>query len=280
MREDELEFIKLCKENKPKEAQNYFALRALLALVQDSVPMFDINAVDDEGWTAAHRATMFGHAEVIRVLAATRLVDWNKVDRGGWTPVHLALWCGHSGVAEIIAKQDNVNLSLKTKYGHTVAMAAVAGRSLRCVEIMAEQVKCDSWNIPDNDGVTPVMKAISRQRQDILKVLLDCPRVDPNLKDQYGNSPMMMATLTKQKDVLKVLLDCPRVDPNLKDQYGNSPMMMAIKRKETDMARMMIKCPRVDQNSQLEARIDELEEENTELIISMLEKIPKCPVSI
>ena len=98
---------------------------------------------------------MEGHTEVIRILTDTGLVSWNKVDRGGWTPLHLALWCGHSDVAGIIMKQDSINLSLKTKYGGTVAMAAVIGWSLRCVEILAEQENCDYWNIPDNDGCWP-----------------------------------------------------------------------------------------------------------------------------
>ena len=47
-------------------------------------------------------------------------------------------------------------------------------------------------------------------------------------------------------DILKVLLDCPRVVPNLKDVNRNSPLMWAIKEKKTDMVMLMIKCPRVD----------------------------------
>ena len=46
-------------------------------------------------------------------------------------------------------------------------------------------------------------------------------------------------------DILKILLNCPRVDPNLLDKDGNSPVMKAVK-EDTTMARLLIKCPGVD----------------------------------
>ena len=47
-------------------------------------------------------------------------------------------------------------------------------------------------------------------------------------------------------DIVKILLKCPRVDPNMKDMNGDSPLMKTIKERRVDLARMFIKCPKVD----------------------------------
>ena len=212
MREAELLFIKSCEDNKPEEVQAFLTLAKTLKI--------DINAVDDDHRrTAAHRAAREGHTEVIRTLAASGLVDWNKGNYFQWTPLHVALGCGHSDVAGIIMKQDNVNFSLKTRSGTTVALAAVSG-GVRCVELLAKQENCDSWNVrvPVADGDTPLMLAIRWNYTDIVKVLLKCPRVDPNQEDQHGNSPVMMAIKEKRSAMAKMLIQCPRVNLGNKDR--------------------------------------------------------------
>ena len=171
MREAELLFIKSC------EASNLEKVHAYLTLAQDLD--IDINAVEDKGRSAARLAAWKGHTEVIRVLAATGRVDWNKAGLNGFTPLHRALIRGHLEIARIIMKQDNIDLRLKTNYGWTLAMAAVTGRNASCVEFLAEQENFDCWNIPDDDGNTPLMKSIEFRNNKILQVLLNCPRVDP-----------------------------------------------------------------------------------------------------
>ena len=156
MRKLELLFIKYCGDNQLEKAQAY------LTLAKDAE--LDINAVDEDGLTAAYWAVQEEHTEVIRILAATGQVDWNKGDPYRCTPLHLALGWGKFEVARIIVKQGNINFSLQTHHGETVAMAAVAGGSALCVNLLAEQENCDSWNIPDNDGDTPLMVALRRRR--------------------------------------------------------------------------------------------------------------------
>ena len=182
MRELELLFIKYCRENQHEKVQ------ACLTLAEDA--KLDINAAVDCDYdgviTAADLAAARGHTEVIRSLAASGLVDWNKTDRLGFTPLYRALFSGHSDVVRIIINQD-VNFSFQDIDGETVAMAAVLSANARCVEILAEEEKCDCWNIPDHSGDTPLMAAIRRNSVNILMILLNCPRVDPNIPDQQGD---------------------------------------------------------------------------------------------
>ena len=216
MRELELLFIKYCRENQHEKVQ------ACLTLAEDT--KLDINAVDyeyDSAITAAENAAVMGHTEVIRSLAATGLVDWNKTDRYGCTPLYRALFSGHSDVVGIIVNQD-LNFSIQDVDGETVAMAAVLSANARSVEILAEEEKCDCWNIPDHSGDTPLMAAIKRNFVNILMILLNCPRVNPNIPDRHGDSPVMTAIKEKNTILARMLIKCPRVDLRVKDKNGSS----------------------------------------------------------
>ena len=220
MSKNELLFMKSCGENKPKEVQAFLNLAKTLEI--------DINAVDEFGATAAYKAAMLGHTEIIKILAATGLVDWNKGSLKSYTPLNVALAFGHSDVVGIIVKQDNINFTLQThRAGWTLAIAAVFGGNITCVEILAKQENCDCWNIPNRDGVTPLMEIIRKKKMDVLKILLNCPRVDPNLKDQYGNSPVMEAIKMKESAMAIMMIKCPRVDLETKDRNGASLQRIA-----------------------------------------------------
>ena len=52
---------------------------------------------------------------------------------------------------------------------------------MKCVETLAAQERCDSWNVPDRNRDSPIMMALRRNRIDIVKVLTNCPHVDLNV---------------------------------------------------------------------------------------------------
>lgn len=267
MRKAELLFIKYCAQNKLEKIQAY------LTLAQDFE--VDINAVDDGGLTAAYRAAKAGNTEVIRVLAATGLVDWNKGNQYGVTPLHVALGSGQSDVAGIIMKQDNINLSLQTRDGNTLAMCAVYGERVRCVEILVGQENFTSWNIPKSSGYTPLMMTIETNMKNILKILLDCPRVELNQKDQYGNSPVMMAIKEEKTDMAKMLIHSSRVDLGVVDGNGVSLHRIAREKGLPGVCDLLFETMAARMGQQ-EASNDQLKVERT----SFLKKIPECPVCL
>ena len=187
----------------------------------------DINTADDHGSTAAHKAAGKGHIEVIRVLAGTGKVDWNKVDNWGFSPFHVAIFFSNVEVVTTISQQENVNFSLRTSIGNTAANLAVNRRSVPCVEILVNQENCDAWNILNQEGDTPILASIRLGNAAILKILLKCPRVDPNFKDENGDSPVMLAIKLKKVDLARLLIKCPRVDLGAKDGNGSSLQKIA-----------------------------------------------------
>ena len=78
---------------------------------------------------------------------------------------------GHSGIVDIIVQQPNIDYNVKTKSGNTLAHGALKGGDVKCVETLAAQEECDSWNVPNQAGDTPAIVAFKDKKKDILKIL-------------------------------------------------------------------------------------------------------------
>ena len=174
-------------------------------------------ALDGNGLTAALLASREGHTECVRILAQTGRVDWNKGDKYGRTPLYWALRWGHSDVVFLLVQQPKIDYNVKTEDGETLAHVAVRGGGVKCVETLAAQEKCECWNVPDSAEDTPFLKALKRNKMDILQILLQCPRVDLNMKDDNGDSLIMVALKTDKIDLVMQLLQHPRVDLSCRD---------------------------------------------------------------
>ena len=136
---------------------------------------------------------MKGQTECVRILAETGRVDWNKRDRESETPLYFALCNGYSDIVSIIVQQPNIDYNIKTEDGETLGHAAVRGGDVKCVETLAAQETFDCWNVPDNRGDTPIMKALKEGKTEIVEILVRCPRVDLTCRDSGGWSLVFRA---------------------------------------------------------------------------------------
>ena len=154
----------------------------------------DINYQDEDGCTAALLASFWGCTICVKILADTGRVDWNKGDHGNGAPLFQALLCGYCNIVDIIMEQPNIDYNLKTNCGRTLGQISVMHEvCVDCVKILASQKKCQCWNVPNSDGDTPVMIALKKNKTKIIKILLDCPRVNLKCKNKEGWSLLFRA---------------------------------------------------------------------------------------
>jgi len=183
----------------------------------------------------------------VRILAETGRVDWNKRDRYGETPLYSSLHEGHSDIVDIIVQQPNIDYNVKAEDGDTLAQAAVWGGNVKCVETLAAQERCDSWNVPDKWGVTPIMLALNRRETELVEILLRCPRVDLNCRDREGWSLVFRAIQRNKLDVVKMILT------KLKKPYsGFNLARIAVEVGEEEDIRLLVQSGSVDWNETVE----------------------------
>lgn len=115
-----------------------------------------VNAVDDEGCTPLHMATVYGNAEIVKILLRCGAF-LNAQDNEGESPLHYAV------------RENNLNM---------VHLLISEGISINC---------------QNEDGETALHMAISSGSSDIIKLLLQTNQCNLNLADCTGSSPLNLA---------------------------------------------------------------------------------------
>ena len=175
------------------------------------VPELEFNQ-DVWGYTAAHGAVSGGYVDCVKALAETGKVDWNA-EGHGWceTPLEMALSNGDSAIVDIIVNQTDMDLEdVRNPLAWCAVMGAgwsgCQGGSADCVQILSAAERFDSWNDPhESDGMTPVMAALEAGKLGMVDVLVECPRVDVNLRDTEGWTLLMRSI---ERNNLGEYLDC------------------------------------------------------------------------
>ena len=176
----------------------------------------------EDKWTpnnmfSLHLVNSYGNAKIETIDSCSPVVTLNEKSYLSldWDPNAKAKF--FNGNAQIAQDSYNVNFNATA-----LAHLAVKGRSVKCVEVLANSVKSISWNGKDADGDTPLLWSIKNGEMGIAKVLVKTSSCDVNIKDQNGDAPLMLALKSNNLELAKVLLQCPRVNLAAKDGAGLS----------------------------------------------------------
>ena len=96
-------------------------------------------------------------------------------------------------------------------------------------------------------GKTGLMWAVESKRNSIVKLLLEQPTLDLNLKDRSGWTALHSAAFYNNVEGVKLLLADPRLNThNHKDNNGWTPVIAAIVHENVDTVRELVAHPSVD----------------------------------
>ena len=85
-------------------------------------------ATNEEGWTALHIATAFGHEEVVMALLNATDIEVNSVDSEGMTPLHYA---SRDGRLDLVG--NKIPFSIVHNYKHVCPLLPPISHMLYCV---------------------------------------------------------------------------------------------------------------------------------------------------
>ncbi|KAK5999050.1 Erythrocyte ankyrin-like protein [Cladobotryum mycophilum] len=211
--------------------------------------LLDCSAVDAEmtnlhGRSALSYAAERGDAEILtKLLENGRVVNLDDPCIQGRTPLSYAAEKGHIWVVKfLIAKgadsnsQSNTDLSpfhYATKMGH-MDLA-------RWLLLIFPSID------PDAGPWTPLNLAANHDRREMVRWLLQNPRVNPNAQCQYGRkTPLMRAATAGFPEIIKILLADPRVDPNIQCREGLTALGYAAAYARPEALKVLLADPRVD----------------------------------
>jgi hypothetical protein len=162
-----------------------------------------INMADDNGNSALHYAMSNGQFGVVRLLLDTGVCDVSRQNRTGCTVIMLA------SLVRVDTDEDRQVIERLLKLGDINQQASLAGQ-------------------------TALMLAASRDRSDIVRMLLDAG-ADVNVQDDDGSTALMCAAEHGYIDIVKMLLAHPDCDPTLLDNEGSTAMSIAMEAGHRDI---------------------------------------------
>ena len=208
----------------------------------------------EDGIKALHIAAGRGHQEMVSLLLQQPGIELNpKTQDRGNTPLHLAAFHGHLEVVALFLQQPGIELNPKTqnKGNMPLHLAAFHGHQ-EVVALLLQQSGIDT-NAACLQGWTALHNAAYRSQEEIVALLLDHPGIEAGASDIDGDTALHHAVFGHAgPGVLRRLLACPSIDPNVKNQAGNTPIMCLLLRGGNQVERLQafVECDRVDLDDQ------------------------------
>jgi ankyrin repeat protein len=88
------------------------------------------------------------------------------------------------------------------------------------------------------DGITPLVLASMVGHAEIVKIIIEEGKVDPNERDTHQNTPLHAAVVNNQVEVVKVLLR-HRADPWAVESNGWTPLHIAVVKRSEEMIQIL-----------------------------------------
>lgn len=228
----------------------------------------DIDAKDEEGWTALNAAAYEGYTNIVKLLisegAKVRLPTAMK-----WTPLHSAAWSGHKDIAEALigagadvntrnksgrtalhvgAEKGHKNIAeylisidadvnAKDKHGWTSLHFAAMHGHKHLIELLIE--KGADVNVKMQSGWTPLHAAANWGRRDVTELLI-AKGANVNVKDNGGETPLHRAARGSHKGAAELLI-ANGADVNAKNKWSRTPLDIAIDRGHTEIVELLRK---------------------------------------
>ncbi len=188
-------------------------------------------------------AAMGGQEGVVKLLLATGAVDVNAQATGSG-PAPLRL----------DAEQDRIYvvfqalLGIDTVSGHTPLISAVKRGHEGIVRMLLAIDQVDV-NVGDARRTTALGYAIERGLERIVRMLLDTGKIDINACCCAKHAPLSVAAENGQEGIVRMLLDTEKVDVNPKNVTGATPLCVAAEKGHEGIVRMLLHTRNVDINA-------------------------------
>ena len=133
-------------------------------------------------------AAMNGHHQVCEYLITKQKADLEARDDDQWTALIHAAYKNHIEVIKVLL-QHNANVKAKTKYGGHAAYLAARSGYLDVLKMLIEKDE-DVIHLTAVDGETLLIAASKHRMVDVCKHLVEEKNANVNMKDNLGRSAL------------------------------------------------------------------------------------------
>lgn len=203
----------------------------------------DPNATNDRGTTAMMSAAWWGQSEVIWILLKYE-AEINAMDHEGQTALHYAtlpvgtklLDARQAKIAELLIA-NGAELNIKNKIGYTPLITAIIQDHMHTARTLIKNGA--DVNIQTPKGWTPLMFAAWLGRTSTIDSLLNRGSA-VDAKSENGATALMFAAQAGHRDIVEILL-AKGAEVNTKTDKGGTALMFAMAKGHTDIVELLKK---------------------------------------
>ncbi|KAI7784791.1 hypothetical protein LA080_009110 [Diaporthe eres] len=162
-----------------------------------------VNMKDGDRQKLLHKAVASGYKKIVQLLLDTNGVDPNAKDKIGRTPLLQAVQTAQTPKEAQIQPHDSLEKS-------------VGG------DLTNDWIQSFSFRKQGRNGKKPLM-----HQDEIVQLLLETGRVDPDAKDRNRRTPLSWAAQIGHEKIVQLLLDTDQVDPDAKGNDRKTPLLWA-----------------------------------------------------
>ncbi|KAF3024990.1 hypothetical protein E8E14_013975 [Neopestalotiopsis sp. 37M] len=153
-----------------------------------------LNAKDLDGETALHAACDNGHGDIVELLLGAG-ADTTVTNQAQRTPLYVAAYLGYESIVQLLCKNPGKDLDIQENFVEWTPLhtAAFDGKKTIVRYLKDAGARLD---LQDEDGWTPLMTAVVKEEEDVLKILLEgLEHGDKSLEieDSEGRTPLLKA---------------------------------------------------------------------------------------
>lgn len=190
----------------------------------------DPNQKNNQQSTPLFAACNNGYLEVMTMLIDELKCDPKATNYKGESLLHRACGGGHLELVKCLITKYNLSPTACSDVNDTPLHDACASGHLVVVQYLIEEHKCKT-TIFNNSLSTPLhivcRNGHTEGHTDVVQYLVMKQNCDTALYDNSGSLPLHLACRFRRKDVVRVLLDSGKVNPNLPTLRGELPIEMA-----------------------------------------------------
>ncbi|KAL4093857.1 hypothetical protein PRIC1_011287 [Phytophthora ramorum] len=188
--------------------------------------------------SALVRAAEGGEMEAIRLLVEGFGVNVNAEDNNGWTAFMLAVRAGHIEVAQFLALQGGANVYVRDNNNRTALMLAAEGGHAELVSFLVKE--CDASIYSEDSGRRiALMLAVEEGRVALCRFLKKECDVNIFSKDSRRQIALMLAAEGDHVELVRLLVEGFGVNVNAEDNNGWTAFMLAVRAGHVGVAQFL-----------------------------------------
>ena len=227
-----------------------------LDLLKSSIRVFDVNSyvsyrgpllnfIIPNSYTPLTAACYSGHDEIVRYLLNMNDININLQDNLGLTPLGTACENNHFEIVKILTQRQDIDVNGLSKDSTPLVVAIDKGFN----DILKYLLKQDNINVnlQDNLGLTPLGAACKNKRFEIVKILSQRQDIDVNALSK-GSTPLVNAVYGGCINIVKHLLKQDKIQVNLCDDTGQTPLAAACRKGNIELVKLLTQVKDIDVN--------------------------------